>query len=134
MKKILGRLSDKLCSEKIFRYPAEYSTALETTIRTTLGLFFEKSAKNWSFWAVGASSKVPVIVDKYFQKRKTFRNSLENLLSYSEIHFGSPKTIWSLQNYLDNDRLKNVNKTRTMPLTSVLRDLVESGCLTMNFS
>ena len=134
MKKFWKDFLTNYAQKKIFRYLAEYSTALETTIRTTLGLFFKKSAKNWSFWAVGASSKVPVIVDKYFQKWKTFRNSLENLLSYSEIHFGSPKTIWSLQNYLDNDRLKNVNKTRTMPLTSVLRDLVESGCLTMNFS
>ena len=54
---------------------------------------------HFHFLHEGPLHQSPYFLKKKRKNEKFFENFLENVLSYSEIYFGPPRTIWSLRKW-----------------------------------
>ena len=113
---------------KIDFWATIWSQRPQNTSTDSLNVSLQVSKKIFmypSFFTWRTLLKIPLLFEKKKRKNeKFFENLLENVLSYSEIYFGPPRTIWSLRNRFSKFfSSKNRETHVTAPLISYLRNI-----------
>ena len=97
-------------------------------------IFGPFAAPEKSFFTWRTLASIPLLFEKKRKNEKFFENLLENVLSYSEIYFGPPRTIWSLRNRFSKIFFfENLLNPCNPPLVTYLRDIKKTFIILFRF-
>ena len=68
-----------------------------------------------AFFAARTLLKIPLLFEKKWKNEKFCGDFLEKLLSYPEIYFGPPGTIWALRNRILRKKSRKTSQTQVNP-------------------